>query len=149
MNRCPPATVVSGVHVYRLPADAEVTLCFLINTGEYCAEVLPQLESLIQSKMSPEYADKIDFNQEVDVFLDMVAHIMKVLVSGIMDKLDSSFRDMSSGNWATMTEAGEDSVYLQGISRVLVDIIPKIRNNLSTSYYKNLCSKIATDAAQR
>ena len=39
--------------------QAEISLCYLINTGEYCAEVLPQLEQQVQQKMSPTFASKV------------------------------------------------------------------------------------------
>ena len=99
--------------------------------------------------MLVEYEERVDFNQECDVFLDLVAHMLKALVSGIIDKTESSFRDMSSKSWHTVTEAGEDSVYIQNISRIYIELVPKIRVNLSNSYFKNICSKVAAETTQR
>ena len=63
---------------YKVPAGGEAPLCFLVNTGEYCAEVVPQLESLIKIKMLPSLADRVDLGPEADMFMDLVAHALKV-----------------------------------------------------------------------
>lgn len=148
-GRCPIAQMASGTPVYKLQPGDEVTLCFLINTAEYCSEVVPQLESLIQSKMLEKYADRVDFSQEVDTFLDLVAHIVKVLVSGVMERLEGSFREMNAAPWSTMVEAGEDSPYIHMVQKHLQELSPKLRSNLSSSYFKNICSKIGTEVCQR
>lgn len=149
MSKCVPGTTSNGNTVFKLTPGMEVTLCYLLNTGEYCADVVPQLEQLIKSKMLPEYEDRVDFTQEGDMFLDMVAHMLKALVSGIMDKAESCFKEMQSKNWSSMTEAGEDSPYIQHISKIFIDLMPKIRANLSNSYFKNICSKVAAETTQR
>ena len=65
--RCPSATTIStsalssltmgGVGggsfgssavVYRLASGDEVGVCYLVNTGEYCSTVVPQLEAMIK-----------------------------------------------------------------------------------------------------
>ena len=138
-----------GVVTYKLTPGMEVVLCYLINTAEYCAEVVPQLESLIKSKMKAEYVDKVDLNNELEMFQDSVANIIKALVGGIMDKLELPFREMLNANWAGMTEAGEDSTYLQAIQKTLVEVVPKLRINLSGHYFKSITSKIASDVTQK
>ena len=172
MNRCPASQVVSSgggmgsgiaglsglsgsgsgsstLVVFKLAANAEMGMCYLINTGEYCAEVVPQLEQMIQAKMVPSLADKVSFDTEVDAFMDLVAHCIKVLVSGIMDRLEPSFRTMTSINWATMTSVGEESGYLHTCQAVLTEAIPKIRDTLSPSYFNNICNKIASETLQK
>lgn len=176
-NRCPPAITVTNSSssattnmisntisnsigssssssnntiVYRLPLGGEVSMCYLINTGEYCAEVVPQLEQMIQQKMDNEsLASKVNFDTEVDAFLDFVAHGIKVLVSGTMDRLDASFRAMQSIHWGSATQVGEESAYLHTFNAVIVDMIPKIRSSLSASYFNNVCTKVASEALQR
>lgn len=64
MNRCPPAMSIAGTSLvtYKLPPNGELTMCYLINTGEYCAEVVPQLEQMIQQKMQPSLSSKVSFD---------------------------------------------------------------------------------------
>lgn len=150
MKRCPPAVPLGGNLVtYKLPPNGEMSLCYLINTGEYCAEVVPQLEQMVQAKIQPTLSAKVSFDTEVDAFMDLVAHCIKVLVAGIMDRLEPSFRTMAGINWAGFTSVGEESQYLHTCNAVLVDAIPKIRETLSASYFTNLCNKIASEILAR
>lgn len=48
-----------------MPAGGEVTLSYIINTSEYCAEVVPQLEQMVQQKMKDELQSRVDYNLEV------------------------------------------------------------------------------------
>jgi len=148
-GRCPIAQMASGSPVYKLQPGAEVTMCYLINTAEYCSEVVPQLEGMIQTKIIEKYADKVDFSHEVDMYLDLVAHIVKVLVSGVLERLDISFREMNMRPWGALVEAGDDSPYINSVQKHLQELSPKLRSNLSSSYFKNICSKIATEVCQR
>ena len=75
-----------------MPIGGESTLCLVINTSEYCAEVVPQIETLTKEKMAPVFSVKVDFNSEIDVYMDLVAYTMKVLISGLMDRLEPSFK---------------------------------------------------------
>ena len=35
------------------------------------------MEAIIKKKMSPNLVDRVDFNTEVEVFVDLVAHTLK------------------------------------------------------------------------
>ena len=159
-NRCPPAVIVGGgggmsltgggtqtpsSSVYRLPPGSEIAICYLINTGEYCAEVVPTLEQMIQQKIMPNLSSKVSFEPEVDAFMDLVAFCIKVLVSGLMDRLEPAFKTMQASNWGSSTQVGEESQYLHVVNAALIDAIPKIRGTLSPSYFNNLCTKVATE----
>lgn len=150
-NRCPPPSSSGPGQppVYRLPVGGEVAICYLINTGEYCAEVVPQLEQMVQQKMLPSLAAKVDFATETDAFFDLVAFSLKVLVSGLMDRLDPAFRTMAGINWGATASVGEESSYLHVLNAVLLDAIPRIRESLSTSYFNNYCTKLATEILGR
>jgi hypothetical protein len=55
---------------------------------------------LIKEKISSTFEDKVDFNSEVDCFMDLVAYTIKVLISGIMEKLEITFKTMQNMNWS-------------------------------------------------
>jgi hypothetical protein len=57
-SRCPPS--VGQPPVYKLSPGIEVSLCYLVNTGEYCSEVVPQLEQMIKQKISSQLSNKIN-----------------------------------------------------------------------------------------
>lgn len=147
--KCPAPYSLGPPPLYRLPTGTEQTLCYIINTCEYCADVLPQLESLIQSKMTPSLASQVDMNAEVDLVMDVVAHCVKILVSGVMEKLEGSFRAMQSANWASVSSVGEESPHVHQMNNVLQDFTPRVKENLSPIYFRNLCTKLATEMLQR
>ena len=41
-------------------------------------QVIPQLESMIKQKMTPTLVDRVDFSTEGEIFVDLVAHTLKV-----------------------------------------------------------------------
>jgi hypothetical protein len=164
MQRCPIAIIqmnmptsggVAGIGLgvsfassqptFKLAPGAEVAICYLVNTGEYCSEVVPQLEQMIKQKMSPTFVNKVDLNSEVESFTDLVAHGLKVLVFGVLDRLDGAFKAMMNTNWATESQVAEESSYVHAFTSVLTEAIPKIRDSLTSSYYNNFCTKLATE----
>ena len=148
-SKCPTPYNAGPPPLYRLPSGSEQGLCYIINTCEYCSDVLPQLESLIQSKIAPALADQVDLNAEVDLVMDVVAHCIKILVSGVMDRLDSSFKAMQSMNWSNVSSVGEESPHVHQMNDILQGFAPRVRENLSPTYFRNLCTKLATDLLQR
>jgi hypothetical protein len=49
----------------QMPAGSEVTLAYIINTSEYCSEVAPQLQQMVQQKMNEEFKERVDYDLEV------------------------------------------------------------------------------------
>ena len=46
------------------------------------SQVIPQLEMIIKQKMAPNLVDRVDFNPEAEVFVDLVAYALKVRGGG-------------------------------------------------------------------
>jgi len=166
--RCPPPLIVSTgggitstfssvshsststqVTTYRIPAGGEVGLCYLVNTGEYCSTVVPQLEVMIKGKIAQNLADKVDLSEQVDVFMDLVAHALKVLVAGMVDRLEPAFKTMQSIQWGALSQVNEESQYIHMCNSVLMDALPKIRESLAESYFKTFCTKLASEILTR
>ena len=141
--RCPPPPL------HRIPAGGEVAICYLINTGEYCSTVVPQLEGLIKTKIAPNLADKVDLSEQVDVFLDLVSHSLKVLVAGVLDRMEPSFKAMQGMPWGTLAQVNEESQYIHSCNSVLVEAVPKVREALTESYFRTFCTKVASEVLQR
>lgn len=164
-GRCPPQLILSSGGLaasfgqssssstpqttYRIPVGGEVGICYLINTGEYCSNVVPQLEVMIKSKIAPIFVDRVDLSEQVDVYMDLVAHSLKVLVAGILDRLEPAFKTMQSIPWGTLNQVNEESQYIHMCNSVLMDALPKIRESLAEAYFKTFCTKIASEILQR
>eukprot|EP01041_Mallomonas_annulata_P013062 gene13062-27567_t len=138
-------TPVAPKPVYVVSVSEEFELCRVINTAEYCADVLPQLETLIKSKIRPDLAGSVTFNVQAEAFMDAVAHATSVLVAGVCERTDPAFRTMRKTNWSQVTSVGDDSPYVAQIKTVLEVAIPRVRDILSPLHFKNICLKISTE----
>jgi vacuolar protein sorting-associated protein 53 len=141
-SRCP--SVTGQPPVCKLPPGSEASLCYIVNTCEYCAEVTPQLESMIQNKILKDLVDSVSFDSEVESFMDVLAHALNCLQFGLLDKLENGFRTMQGFNWGAVTVVGEESGYLYQWQKILQDIVPSIRDALSETYFRTFCTKFAT-----
>ena len=56
---------------------------------------------------------------------------------------------MQGLNWATMSAVGEESPYVYKWQSILQEMIPKIKQILTEVYFKNFCTKLATDILAR
>jgi hypothetical protein len=132
--------------VHKLNLGEEQLMCLMINTGEYCADLVPSLEEMIKSKIATELAEQVDFAGEADIFMDLGAHALKVLVSGILERLRPGFSSMASANWTNIEEVVLENQYVNVVQAVLVKDIPTIRNGLSDNYFRTFCTKLASSA---
>ena len=106
--------IPSGIQspVYKLATGAEYSVGYVINTCEYCAENIPKLEDAIQQKIRADLVTQVDMSAEADLFLDMCALGIKVLVSGTLEKLEPAFKSMQGLQWGTVAQVGEESPYV-------------------------------------
>ena len=153
-QRCPQERPVPALfpadprpaQVYKLEEGGELAMCHVINTGEYCADLVPSLEEMIKGKISLELADRVDFSAEADAFMDLGAHGLKVLVSGILDRLRAAFSAMACTNWTNIEEVVVENQYVNTFQSILASHIPVIRDGLSDSYFRTFCTRLASDA---
>jgi vacuolar protein sorting-associated protein 53 len=151
-NRCPASQKVPSIFptggatsvFYPVTPGSEKTICYIINTGEYCADVVPQLESMIKNTITDNLRDRVDFETECDLFMDLVAHALKVLVSGIMWRINDAFRSMAAISWSTVNGFSEESPYVRQISKVLLEVVPIVRSSLGEGYFNTFCTKLAS-----
>ena len=133
----------SGAQSYRIPPGEEVTICYVIDTCEYCADTMEALEDLIRDKIDDKYKDKIDMSGEQEAFHDVTAKGIRVLVSGLENRADKPFRDMASIKWADMDVVGEESPYVRAMHEAICPFVITVRGLLPTSYFRNFCDKFA------
>lgn len=138
-----------GLNNKSFAQGAESSLCILINTTEYCMEVVPQLEQMVKQKLAPSLKEKMDFGSEVDAFSDLMAVALKNLINVVMDRMDVGFRGMQQLPWGTINQVGEESSYCHQFHSALQESMNKIRDVLSHTYFSNFCMKLATEIIGR
>ena len=110
--RCPtpiPPSKPGGPVQYSVSDVQEITLCRVIKTGEYCADVIPQLESLMRNKIRSSMASEVDFNINIDKFHDLCSKTIQILVVSVINRLEIPFKAMRRINWGSVETLGETS----------------------------------------
>lgn len=139
--------VVGGIKVppYRMPLEDEISICRVINTAEYCCEVVPKLESQIKSKIKIIYEKDVNFTPQTELFTDVIASSIAMLVKGVLSLTDGVIKVMKKVSWGSISSVGDESSYISILKTTLGDCIPRLRNALSATWFKNFCTKYATE----
>ena len=145
--RCPNPVSGSGkpgkLPIYNINKQIEALLCRIICTGEYCVEIVRQLETMMKQKIHPSLANEVDFTAQIDAFMDMVAFTMGVLSSGEVFRMDGDFAKMKQVNWSALEEVGDVGPYAKHMLKILTDGVGRIRVTMSPAYFQNVCTKLA------
>ena len=89
--------------------DSATTIGFVLNSVEYCAETVPQLEDMIVGKIDAAYKDRVDFEDAQDAFYGNIASAVSALVGGIMSSASNLFSAMVRMPWGTWSDVGDQS----------------------------------------
>jgi vacuolar protein sorting-associated protein 53 len=130
---------------YKVSPGEEVTICHVIGTCEYCAETVEALEDLIRDTIDDEFKDKIDMMGQQDAFHDITAKAIRILVSGLDNRLDEAFKMMNAINWATFVEVGEESDYVRYMHKEIQPYVSTSRTLIPKSYFQSFCDKFALE----
>lgn len=85
-------------------------VCYCINTAAYIADMLPQLEQMAKNLADEKVRDSIDLQSEVmDNYYNTVSFGIKALVNGEYGKVENILYSMTSVNWATFEDIGDQS----------------------------------------
>jgi vacuolar protein sorting-associated protein 53 len=133
----------SAQPTYKVPQGEEVTVCHVIGTCEYCAETVDALQDLIRDTVDDQYKEKIDMMPQQEAFHEITAKAIRVLVTGLENRLEDAYRMMYSINWATFDEVGEESDYVRIMHREIQPYVTTARSLIPTSYFRSVCDKFA------
>jgi len=128
---------------YKVPPGEEVTVCHVIGTCEYCAETVEALEDLIRDTVDEEFRSKIDMMGTQEAFHEITAKCIRILVSGMENRLEEPLRTMTSTNWAAFAEVGEESDYVRDMHKEIQPYVSTARGLIPKSYFQNFCDKFA------
>ena len=82
-------------------------------------------------------------SEEQGAFQDVTAKSIRVLVSGLEQRLDAALKDMSKTNWSTFDMVGEESSYVRSIHLTVHPFVCKVRELIPSSYFRSFCDKFA------
>lgn len=144
--KCPsPISAKSeSIKIYQISPSAEVSLCRLVSTAEYCIDTIPSLEAKMKEHVKKEFENDVDFSSQIDSFADAISHTLEVMAAGIKERVDPALKTMRNMNWAAVESVGDDSKYTKEIFVVFRDSIPRIRSYISPVYFQTFCTKLAS-----
>lgn len=129
---------------YRIPPGEEVTVCHVISTCEYCADTMEALEDLVRDTIDDEFKSRVDMISDQEQFHDITAKSIRVLVSGLGNRMEIAMKSMSSVNWGACEAVGEESAYVLNIHEEVEPFVKSVRNLLPSSYFRSFCDKFAS-----
>ena len=132
-----------GRDFVRLKDGEEVNVCYVINTAEYCAEIVPQLEEMMKNKIDITYTESIDLTSQQNKFYEVVDLALNKLIGAVGYKCDIGYKSMFETNWAAEWLVEEELPYVGTITNAVKQMIPPVRDLLSDTYYPRFCDKLA------
>ncbi|CAB9526435.1 sorting-associated protein 53 homolog [Seminavis robusta] len=129
---------------YRIPQGEEMTVCYVVSTCEYCADTVEALEDLIRDTIDDAYKPKIDMMAQQEVFHDVTAKAIRVLVLGLGNRVENAWKMMASINWGAFDMVGEESSYVRTMHEEIQPFVTTCRGHLPTPHFRSFCDKFAT-----
>ena len=81
--------------------DVEMKCVYIINTCEYCLDIVPQLQNSIEDKIDPTYLEKIDLGTRAgDLFRELIKTCINCLVVSLCARNDKIYsQTLLKMNW--------------------------------------------------
>ncbi|KAJ3298080.1 Vacuolar protein sorting-associated protein 53 [Borealophlyctis nickersoniae] len=124
--------------------DEIKTICLIINTADYCATTISQLEEKLIEKIDEEFKSLLNFSTERDNFLGVCGTGIKALVQGIENSVEPAMTAMAKKAWGTVESVGDQSDYVNLIASTLSTLVGVAKRNFATNkYFRTFCDKFS------
>eukprot|EP00241_Pyramimonas_parkeae_P017643 CAMPEP_0114299464 /NCGR_PEP_ID=MMETSP0059-20121206/12989_1 /TAXON_ID=36894 /ORGANISM="Pyramimonas parkeae, Strain CCMP726" /LENGTH=843 /DNA_ID=CAMNT_0001421941 /DNA_START=19 /DNA_END=2550 /DNA_ORIENTATION=+ len=124
------------------PTDKDVcTICFIVNTAEYCRETVQPLGDSIARVLDKPFSDNIDMSAEEDEFSGVITRSLQVLVQIMDARLEEQLASLVKMSWSTIEAVGDQSQYVSTISSILNNFVPQIAGIINSTYFCFFCEK--------
>eukprot|EP00898_Chlorokybus_atmophyticus_P008215 jgi/Chlat1/8395/Chrsp80S07907 len=133
----------------KLDSREERTLCFIINTGEYCSETAEQLRQSVAKVINASFIEQMDMSGEQEQFSGLITRALAILVLGIETRLEAALQGMAKTNWGSLEGVGDQSEYVNMINQVLTSSVPQMHELMPPLYFRFFCDKLAASFAPR
>ena len=131
---------------YKLDDGEEVLrmACLIVNTSEYCAETAPQLSDMVTDKIDEAFKNHINMEAVEDAFYDVINISIRVVTSGLEQRLLKHLNLMVKMPWETWSDVGDQSEYIGLIHQTCLDVVPLLRKLLSETYFRSFCDSFVS-----
>ncbi|CAG8586437.1 16596_t:CDS:10 [Dentiscutata erythropus] len=116
--------------------------CFIINTADYCYVTTSQLEDKLKDTIDEEYKEKINFDEERNHFLNVVATSIRSLIRGIESSYDPALVAMTKLPWSNLDSVGDQSEYVTLFNRTILSCVVGVHKDITNNrYFRTFCDK--------
>ncbi|KAJ2740384.1 Vacuolar protein sorting-associated protein 53 [Coemansia sp. BCRC 34301] len=125
-------------------------ISLIVNTADYCASVVGQLEQKVVEKVDSEFKDKVSFSACREALLTSINTSIRALVAGVETMCEPAFTALTQVPWQSLQMVGDQSGYVLLISSAMEACTEAIRKSMSGSrYFRSYCDKFATRFSDR
>ncbi|KAJ2009809.1 Vacuolar protein sorting-associated protein 53 [Coemansia thaxteri] len=125
-------------------------ICLIINTADYCASVVGQLEQKVVEKVEAEFKEKVSFATCREALLSSINTSIRALVAGVEVMCEPAFAALTQVPWQSLQMVGDQSGYVLLVSSAMEASTETIRKSMSgPRYFRSYCDKFAARFAER
>ncbi|KAJ2703143.1 Vacuolar protein sorting-associated protein 53 [Coemansia sp. IMI 209128] len=125
-------------------------ISLIVNTADYCASVVGQLEQKVVEKVGGEYKGKVSFTACREALLTSINTSIRALVAGVEAMCEPAFAALTQVPWQSLQMVGDQSGYVLLISSAMEASTETIRKSMSGSrYFRSYCDKFAARFSER
>lgn len=118
------------------------TVCYIINTADYCQENCEAMESEVRRQLEEPYSNQVDLSDEQGRFYKVLKTCIETLVMSAMNAVEPELSKIPRINWATYETVGDQSSYVSAITMQLREYLPGIANRIPRNHFKFLCDNL-------
>lgn len=134
------------------PTDFEKTrtvACAIVNTSLYCSTTVEQLEDNLREIVESAFSTDIDFSNEKERFLAVSAKGIQSIIALLDEDLEPELRKISEQDWASWSEVGDTSKFVESISSKTASSMKELSTSLSRIHFRFLLEKFAASFISR
>ncbi|XP_033106959.1 vacuolar protein sorting-associated protein 53 homolog [Anneissia japonica] len=131
----------SSTEISKFTSEEQFLVCSILCTAEYCLETSQQLEGKLREKINPDLREKVDLTNEVDLYHNVIANCIQLLVQDLEALCEPALTAMNKVNWSVVEAVGDQSSYVSAITSHIKQVLPNIRDNLASArkYFTQFC----------
>lgn len=134
------------------PKEYEIMVkraCAIINTAEYCASTVEQLERSLKKTVQEVFSGDIQLDAEREKFETVAAKGVQSIVALLEEDLEPELKELSRVDWANWKEVGDNSKYVGRIATKLTSSAELLVGLLSKHHFRYLLEKFVASFVPR
>ena len=99
---------------------------------------------MVTDKIDEAFKNHINMEAVEDAFYDVINISIRVVTSGLEQRLLKHLNLMVKMPWETWSDVGDQSEYIGLIHQTCLDVVPLLRKLLSETYFRSFCDSFVS-----